>query len=143
MNGKTNNNDKRIVKTLTGVYTFGIGDHVWFNNMWVGPVSGVITAFEETDDHKEYAEIHWDDGGTSGALLADGIYPDEESIIKANSIKNDKTVAAYKESIKDVSDLVRFMYNKAVCTAEEYTDWEARQAARERAKELLGIDLDA
>ena len=34
------------------------------------------------------------------------------------------------------------MYSNAVSSAEEYIDWEAHRAARERAKELLGIDLD-
>ena len=34
------------------------------------------------------------------------------------------------------------MYNEGVAQAEEYTDWDARNAARIRAKELLGIDLE-
>ena len=33
------------------------------------------------------------------------------------------------------------MYDNNVSTAEEYTDWDARQTARERAKELLDLDL--
>lgn len=33
------------------------------------------------------------------------------------------------------------MFNENVACAEEYTDYEARQAAIEKAKELLGIEL--
>jgi hypothetical protein len=34
-----------------------------------------------------------------------------------------------------------FMYNNRVAVSEEYTDWEARTAVKERVKELLNIDL--
>jgi len=47
----------------------------------------------------------------------------------------------YKESIKDVNDLIKFMYDNVVSKADEYTNWEARDAVKERAKELLNIDF--
>lgn len=56
--------------------------------------------------------------------------------------KTENIVKEYKDSIKDVNDLIRFMYNENVATAEEYTDWNARRAAKERTLELLGIELD-
>lgn len=47
----------------------------------------------------------------------------------------------YKQSIHTVEDLVKFMYENNVAYAEEYTDYEAREAAKEKAQELLGIEL--
>ena len=46
-----------------------------------------------------------------------------------------------KNVCKTIEDLVQFMYDNTVSCADEYTDWNARRAARERAKELLDIDL--
>ena len=43
--------------------------------------------------------------------------------------------------IKDASDLVAFMYDHCVACAEEYTDWTARRAVKEIAKEMLGLEL--
>ena len=53
-----------------------------------------------------------------------------------------KKIAEIKDSIKDAGDLVRFMYDHCVACAEEYTDWTARRAVKEIAKEMLGLDLD-
>lgn len=47
------------------------------------------------------------------------------------------------EKIKTVEDLVRFMYDNTVSEADEYTDEDGRRIAAMKAKELLGIDLDA
>lgn len=51
-----------------------------------------------------------------------------------------ETVQSYKDQIKSVEDLVRFMYSHQV-SLDEYTDYQARLAASIRAKELLGIEL--
>ena len=42
----------------------------------------------------------------------------------------------------DIESLIRFMFDNTISTGScEYTDWEARQAVKERVKELLNIDL--
>ncbi len=53
-----------------------------------------------------------------------------------------KRIAEIKAKIKDAGDLVAFMYDHCVACAEEYTDWTARRAVKEIAKEMLGLDLD-
>ena len=53
-----------------------------------------------------------------------------------------KKIAEIKDSIKDAGDLVRFMYDHCVACAEEYTDWTARRAVKEIAKEMLGLKLE-
>lgn len=47
----------------------------------------------------------------------------------------------YCNEIKTVNDLVRFMYTHTCCPCEEYTDWEAREAAAIKAIEF-GIELE-
>lgn len=124
-----------------------VGDYVWFNQNWVGPSSGTITAFKKIKatrykESADYAEIHLDNGGTTGALLTD-IYTSREALFEANKKASDERIARYKAKIPDVEGLVRFMFDNTISTgAEEYTDWDARQAVSERAKELLGIELD-
>lgn len=52
-----------------------------------------------------------------------------------------KAVDEYKDEIPDTAGLVIFAYTHEVCRCEEYTDWAAREAYRERAIELLGLSL--
>lgn len=121
-----------------------IGDHIWFNQNWVGPSTGTITAFRRSEYTKEmdYAEIQLNDGGTTGALLTD-IYTSKKELLEANKKASAAQIAEYKNQMSDIKRLVRFMFNNAVSPdAGEYTDWDARQAVKERAKELLGINLD-
>ena len=125
-----------------------IGDHVWFNQPWVGPSAGIITAFERaepTTSHGipvDYTKIQLDNGGTTGALLTN-IYASREELLEANRKASAKQIAYCKKQMPDIEGLVRFMFDNAVSPdAGEYTDWDARQAVKERAKELLGIDLD-
>jgi len=124
-----------------------VGDHVWFNQNWVGPSAGTITAFKQTKaarrkESADYAEIHLDNGGTTGTLLTN-IYTSKEALLEANKKASSKRIADYKAKIPDIEGLVRFMFDNTISAgAEEYTDWDARQAVSERAKELLGIDLD-
>lgn len=48
----------------------------------------------------------------------------------------------YRKEITDVNSLLKFMYTHNVTPAEEYTDWEARRAAKDATKDLLGIELE-
>lgn len=126
---------------------FAIGDHIWFNQNWVGPSAGTITAFKATEatphrPSEPYAEIHLDDGGTTGALLTD-IYASQEALLEGNKKATAARITGYKSEMTDIEGLVRFMFNNNISSgACEYTDWDARQAVKERAKELLNIDLD-
>lgn len=52
-----------------------------------------------------------------------------------------KTVDAYKNEIPDIAGLAAFAYTHEVCRCEEYTDWAAREAYREKTLELLGLNL--
>lgn len=118
-----------------------IGMEVWFENNWDTICSGKVTKFY--DEAPEYVEIKGtrETYGTMGAKIAN-CYLTKEELLAALQTQSNQRQAEYCAAIKDVNDLVRFMYENNVCCAEEYTNWDARRAAKTRAKELLGIDLD-
>ena len=125
-----------------------IGQKVWFLEPWGKCIhSAKITALGETEvsvrDPKKYpyADIEWDDGGNSGCLLQN-LYASREKLQKELKKEEEKKIAEIKAKIKDTGDLVAFMYDHCVACAEEYTDWTARRAVKEIAKEMLGLDLD-
>ena len=113
-----------------------IGQKVWFLEPWGQCIhSAKITALGETEvsvrypKKYPYADIEWDDGGNSGCLL------------KELKKEEEKKIAEIKAKIKDVGDLVEFMYDHCVACAAEYTDWTARKAVKEIAKEMIGLEL--
>lgn len=125
-----------------------IGQKVWFLEPWGKCIhSAKITALGETEvsvrDPKKYpyADIEWDDGGNSGCLLQN-LYASREELQKELKKEEEKKIAEIKAKIKNANDLVAFMYDHCVACAEEYTDWTARRAVKEIAKEMLGLDLD-
>ena len=124
-----------------------IGQKVWFLEPWSKCIhSAKITALGETEvsvrdpERYPYADIKWDDGGDSIRLLRD-LYSSREELQKELKKTEEKRIRKIKYEIRDVNDLVTFMYNHCVASAEEYTDWIARRAVKEIAKEMLGLEL--
>lgn len=79
--------------------------------------------------------------GTGFCLPEEMVFSSKEDCVQDYQNRFEEKVQDYCKSIKSVSDLVSFMFSHCVSCAEEYTDWEAREAAYRKAKELLGIDL--
>lgn len=79
--------------------------------------------------------------GTGFCLPEEMVFSSKEDCVQDYQNRFEEKVQDYCKSIKSVPDLVSFMFNHCVSCAEEYTDWEAREAAYRKAKELLGIDL--
>ena len=124
-----------------------IGQKVWFLEPWSHCIhSAKITALGETEvsvrdpEKYPYADIKWDDGGNGIRLLRD-LYSSREELQKELKKTEEKRIRKIKYEIRDVNDLVTFMYNHCVASAEEYTDWIARRAVKEIAKEMLGLEL--
>ena len=69
----------------------------------------------------------------------DDIYKSESEAKEAKIKNNKKIKQEYREQIKKIEDLVKFMYIHPM-NAEEYTDWIAQDVAIEKAKEF-GIEL--
>lgn len=114
-----------------------IGDTVWYRTICGLTGDGTVTEINIIDEGEYkgtlYAVI--DDGGIECVKLSD-IFSTEEELISDSKKR-------FAESVKNVNDLVRFMYNHMIHSAEEYEyiAGNVRQAVRWRAKELLGIDL--
>ena len=69
------------------------------------------------------------------------MYASREELQKELKKEEEEKIAEIKSKIKDTCDLVAFMYDHCVACAEEYTDWTARRAEKEIAKEMLGLEL--
>ena len=124
-----------------------IGQKVWFLEPWGQCIhSAKITALGETEVSVRktlkylYAKIEMDDGGMRGCPLKN-LYASREELQKELKKEEEKKIAEIKAKIKDAGDLVTFMYDHCVACAEEYTDWTARRAVKEIAKEMLGLEL--
>lgn len=50
-------------------------------------------------------------------------------------------IFAYKQQIKNINDLVRVMFSQHIAYCDKHAHWEVIEAARQRAEELLGIEL--
>ena len=113
-----------------------IGQIIWFKERWSGmPTEAKITAVYDT-----HAETHLTHGGTMNVRFAD-MFVSKNELMRTMQDESNRNVAVIKASIQTVEDLVRYMYDHVVANAEEYTDYDARRAVRERARELLNIDL--
>lgn len=114
---------------------FKVGDVVYFNYFDFIREATIVRI------KGDFADLKWTDGGSNTIRLTK-LYHTNEECLHAMKLKSEQTIQNYKSQIKTVEDLVEFMYNNCVACAEEYTDWDARKAAAERAKELLNIDLE-
>ena len=121
-----------------------IGQEVWFAeacNQRIHNAKIIALGEAEVSVKKyPYADIEWDDGGNSGCLLKN-LYASREELQKELKKEEEEKIAEIKSKIKDTGDLVAFMYDHCVACAEEYTDWTARRAVKELAKEMLGLEL--
>lgn len=80
-------------------------------------------------------------GGGFVTLPFGNLFDTMQSASDTLADRHRNAVDAYKSEIPDVAALVRFSYCHEVCPCEEYTNWAAREAYRERTRELLGLDL--
>lgn len=118
-----------------------LGQEIWFSDAWDNILSGKIIRFY--DDHSGYVGIKGTRGnpGTQGVKI-NGCYPSRQELLDAMEAESERRRKKFCEEIRTTGDLARFMYSHAVSCTGEWTDWDARRAAAERAKDLLHIDLD-
>lgn len=126
---------------------FAIGDRVWgIERGWAeGIVHGEITKIETVKDciGKEITviDIRGSSAMLSRSVKEEDVYMSNNDAEQAYKEEIQNRIKEYKSRINTVEDLVKFMFNENVACAEEYTDYEARQAVIEKAKELLDIEL--
>lgn len=114
---------------------FKIGDRVWWYDPYGTLRWGII--YDIKDGH---AAIHEEGktGSQTGAPL-DRCHATKDDCIRAETDRITAQTEAYQTSIKDVRDLVKFLFTHDVHS--EFRDYEAEVAARKRAKELLDLDV--
>lgn len=117
---------------------FNIGDNVWWFDIWDNLCHGTILEIHTTDKNIRYFHVKEDIGARD--TLETDCYPTKQACLDAFHEKSNATVKAYKTEIHSVDELVAFCLTHCVASAEEYTNYDARKAVLERAKEL-GLSL--
>ena len=115
-----------------------LGDKVWFAEPWTERI--VYGIVDDLDIKNNCVIVHGkphDNSSFVGTLhkTIHGIFTTREQCVQVVKEKNDQLVAAYKAEITDINSLVNFPLNHSF-GAEEYTDYEAIRAYKERAAEL-------
>lgn len=116
--------------------SFKIGDKVWWFDSWGTLRWGIIYKIQ---DNMAAIYENGRKGANTGSRL-DNCWPSKDGCLEAERQRAELQVAEYKESIRDVKDLVKFLFEHDVNG--EDRDYDARRAAKERAKELLGFDIE-
>lgn len=122
--------------------TLKIGQPVWFFDAYDTLHEGTIISNIPLDKTNgvPYLEIREGRYGVMNART-DSCFPSKQECLDAHRADFERQVSEYKAGISSVEDLIAFMYDNQL--SGELFDEAARAAARERAKELLGMDLDA
>lgn len=119
-----------------------IGQKVWFKESWTERiVCGFVNEITKHSDNENYiieikGKSYSEDSfiGTTHQS-PDSLFATKEEAITAAKKESQKRVDNYKAEITDIASLVAFPLTHTF-GAEEYTDYEAIRAYKERAKEL-------
>lgn len=118
-----------------------IGQKVWYQEHWSqmivwGKVTK-ITKFDNNEDGIEVTGEVYEEGSAVGTTTQplNNLFATKYEAIMAIKKANQKIVDDYKAEITDIASLVAFPLSHTFY-AEEYTDYEAIRAYKERAKEL-------
>lgn len=118
---------------------FKSGDYVYFidnyNNNHEGEIFNILSSLKDKMVFYSIKTRY----GTFTVPIYD-IFKTKEDRDQVRIKRYNKKVQEYCEKINDITDLVFFMFDHNVAFAEEYTDWEARKAARIKANQF-GINL--
>lgn len=114
-----------------------VGDEVWFRTSTKDVNSGIMICVKGMN----HATIRTESGKIT--VHADNIYLTKEDLLGANYALFMSRVDAYCKKIRTVEDLVKFCYSHHTSKCGECSDYEARCAARKRAEELLGVEIDS
>lgn len=118
-----------------------IGQKVWFHEYWSQMIVwGRVTKITKFDNNEDGIEVRgevYEKGSAPGTTTQplDNLYATKEEAIEAIRKSNQAQVDTYKKEITDIASLVAFPITHHF-GMEEYTDYEAIRAYRERAKEL-------
>lgn len=118
---------------------FKPGDYVYFIDNYDNNYEGEILDVSSPSEHMMVFYSIKTRYGTFAVPIYN-IFKTKEDREQARVKRYNRKVQEYCEKINDIVDLVFFMFDHNVAPAEEYTDWEAREAARIKANQF-GINL--
>ena len=129
---------------------FNIGDKAYFEETWSeNIIGGKVLEIKQTESKngaapQDYLVIQIEGSKYDKRnALVEKCHPSREAAKAAQDAENNAIKDKYRSEINSVQELVQFMYNHTIATgAGEYTNWNGREVAREKAKELLGVDLE-
>ena len=111
-----------------------VGDAVWtlLSNDIV-----LATVIEKYPDHVRVSAPCYDDQDCDW----DQVFHTEEECLAFAKGQSEAVIFACKQQIKNINDLVRVLFSQNIAYCDEHAHWEPIEAARQRAEELLGIEL--
>ena len=108
-------------------------------------LSGKMAAIDNTYDEQCFLllNVRTINGDFMGSrtVRASKLFDTYDECVDNKNAYNQAIIEAYKNQINSVEDLVRFLYKHPCNGAEEYTEWHAAEAAKQKALELLNIVL--
>lgn len=114
-----------------------LGQTIWFSTAYEPIKCGTVSGISNSTHSESAVTIR----ESSIIIPARKCYDTEEELKSVLKQQFDKRVQDYCDTITDVKALVAFCFEHNMA-AEEYTNYEARQAAQIRAKELLDLTLE-
>mgnify|MGYP001851234930 CR=1 FL=1 len=119
-------------------------DTVWFFDNYDNLHTGTVSKLFDYDDIP-YARVALSQHGEHAGFGAWNVkaadcHPDKGSCLEARERKKEARISLILAQLKTKDDLIAYMYTHTVNLAEEYTDWDAREAVKRKAAEF-GITL--
>lgn len=122
------------------------GHPVWFWGVWSDlPTKARITEIKE-ENGIGYAHVNCIRDGESYAVGSQGVifenlFPSREALLQSVAQEEQARVAEIKEGIQTKEDCIIYLYDHHIARGTEYTDWTARKAIQELARERWGLEL--
>lgn len=121
-----------------------VGEKAYLEDTWSGLVRAAVVTFIET--HKtgfpsavlEYADVNYGTTCRPFSMLFDS----EQDCLDALASESKDKIKLYESEIRTVEDLIRFAWNHHVSPGELRDDHDAQTAYKNRANDLLGIELE-
>ena len=116
---------------------FHENDIVYVNSAYNVAEKCKIVDYPYSKDNKNiYGVRSLEHGGTFGATPEQVFGTKEEALRTAKAVSCAR-IMLYKEHLNSIKDLLEFSVDNCLCG--EYTDWDALQAFKERAKDITGL----
>ncbi len=123
------------------------GRPVWFLGIWSDLPTKARIMEIKAENGIEYAHVncvHDEEYSAIGPqdIQFERLYPSKEALLTAMAEKERQYVAEIKAGIQTMEDCIRYLYDHHVARGTEYTDWSARKAIQDLARERWGLELE-